>query len=229
MCSRLSQILPHEAMEQLFAVDVLSNLQPRYNLAPTQDAWVVDLDGEERRLRQLRWGLVPGWAKDLSIGSKTINARSETVAEKPSFRAAFRARRCLVPADGFYEWRKGTNPRQPYRFVLKDGGVAAFAGLWEENQPLGVTTFTVLTTVANGHLDAIGHDRMPVILDAENFDLWLSPESDPADLLPVLRPLPDAAMDHFPVSTRLNSPKNDDPSVIEPVTDVVPAQGDLFG
>ena len=197
-----------------------ANLRPRYNLAPSQNAAAVRNDGGGRRLSMLRWGLIPAWAKDPGIGNKLINARSETAAMKPSFRAAFSKRRCLVPADGFYEWRREGSVRQPWLIAPRDGGLMAFAGLWErwwvpegamlrgslsERRPGdAVETFTILTTEANATMRAL-HHRMPVILSPEEFEPWLTGEnvrlgSVAEDLLVMHR-----------VSRRVNNARDDDP------------------
>lgn len=221
MCGRYSITSPIEAIQRIFDVPERPNLAPRYNVAPTQDAPVVRLEEDgARHLTELRWGLVPFWAEDPSIASRMINARGESVAEKPAFRAAFRQRRCLVVADGFYEWRKPVRKggaKQPYRITLADGGPFAFAGLWErwidpsERRP--VDTFTIVTTDANERLKPI-HPRMPVILDSSDFDTWLDPAHNPGDALALLKSFPEDRLDVYPVSTRVNNVANDDPEVI---------------
>ena len=226
MCARLSQILPPEAMEKLFSVHIASNLEPRYNVAPSQDVLAVRRDGERAALAPLRWGLVPAWAGDARIGNQTINARAETLAQKPAFRAAFQSRRCLIPADGFYEWDKSVKARPAYRFVMEDGSLMALAGLWEHNEALDLTTFTIVTCAANGQLEAIGHNRMPVLIAQDAQDAWLAPDSTADDLADVMQPCPAGRISRFMVSDRINSPKNDDPACIEPVDG--PAQADLF-
>jgi len=226
MCARLSQILPPEAMRRLFHLDLWKNLPPRYNVAPSQEVWIIRRREDGREALTMRWGLVPGWAKDTKIASKTINARSETVAEKPSFRSAFAKRRCIVPADGFYEWDKATSPRQPYRFVRQDGDPMALAGLWEDNEALGLTTFTIVTTRANRHLEDIGHDRSPVILEPAQVDAWLDPASSRETLEQLMLPFPDDAMNAYAVSTIVNNVRNDVPECIEPLEG--PAQGLLL-
>ena len=226
MCARLSQILPPEAMRRLFHVDLWKNLAPRYNVAPTQEVWVIRRDDGDREALTMRWGLVPGWAKDTKIASKTINARCETVAEKPSYRSAFAKRRCIVPADGFYEWDRSTTPRQPYRFVRGDGDPMALAGLWEHNDALGITSFTIVTTSANALTDAIGHHRSPVILEGEDVGAWLDPAT-PADALDQLMlPFQTDALMSYPVSTVVNSVKNEVPECIESIEQ--PVQPDLL-
>ncbi len=225
MCGRYSLTSPVEAMGQLFLFEERPNLQPRYNIAPTQEAPVVGQRPDGKRgLAMLRWGLVPGWAKDLSIGARMINARAETVAEKPAFRAAFRRRRCLVAADGFYEWKKAADsPKRPYRAALADGGPFGFAGLWETwRGPEGpVKSFTIITTDANPLLAEI-HDRMPVILDPADHARWLDPAAAARDLLALLKPYPAEKMTAYPVDRRVGKVQNDDPGLIEPLTSTLP-------
>ncbi len=203
-------------MRRLFDLDLWKNLPPRYNVAPTQDVWIIRRIDDDREALQMRWGLIPAWADDAKIGAMTINARSETAAEKPSFRDAFFKRRCIVPADGFYEWEKGTNPRQPYRFLRADGEPMALAGLWEVNKTLGLATFTIVTTRANDHMDAIGHDRSPVILEPEQVDVWLDVTTPREDLEQLMLPFPDDKLTCFPVSTIVNNVRNEGPECIEP-------------
>lgn len=217
MCGRYSLTKPPEAMRRLFQFRrALRNLPPRYNIAPTQDAPVVRLSADgERELAMLRWGLVPSWSQDPKSGYSTINARAETVAEKPAFRSAFKSRRCLVPADGFYEWQKVDTRKQPYRIAMKDDGLFAFAGLWERwEKGETIESFTIIVTQANDLLKPI-HDRMPVILDPLDYEPWLDTGTSPAAAQKLLRPFPSDAMRAYPVSTRVNSPRNDDASVIE--------------
>ncbi len=203
------------------------NLRPRYNVAPSQDVAVARDAEEGRRLAMLRWGLIPAWAKDPAIGHKLINARSETAAEKPSFRSAFRHRRCLIPADGFYEWQRRGKSRQPWLFGLRDGAPLLFAGLWErwtvpesatltgslaERSPGdAVETCTILTTTANETVAPV-HGRMPVILPPDAWDAWLAGE----DM--ALGPYPADAMTAHPVSTHVNRPANDDPRCVKPIS-----------
>ena len=223
MCGRYSITTPVEALSRLFRfTGPLPNLRPRYNVSPTQQVPIVrcaPVDGE-RELAQVRWGLIPFWAKDAKIGYSLINARAEGIDAKPSFREALkRGRRCLIAADGFYEWAKGTKPKQPWRITLKDGEPFAFAGLWErwEKAPDGVPveSCTVITTAANA-LVAKLHDRMPVILAPETYGSWLGEDgAAPAGLLALLKPYRPDAMRAYPVRTVVNSPKNDTPECVE--------------
>ncbi len=215
MCGRFSLSAPSEEIGALFGLEALAARAPRYNIAPTQTVAAVRQEGGARRLVELRWGLVPGWAKDDAIGARLINARAETLSEKPSFRGAFKARRCLIPADGFYEWQKTGKGRakQPFHLRRPDGKPFAFAGLWERwtrgAEPL--ESCAIITTEANGLLRPI-HDRMPVILGPESFDTWLGePAPDPAALAALLRPCPDDLLTAVPVSTAVNNPRFDGP------------------
>lgn len=189
---------------------------PRYNIAPTQQALVIPNDGSDQ-MQRMRWGLVPFWAKDVSIGSRMINARSETIQEKPAFRHAFKKKRCLVPADGFYEWRTEGKAKQPFHITVKDGKPFAMAGLWEawgpkDEEPL--RTFTILTTSANDLVRSL-HDRMPVILPHEAWKRWLDPATEPEALRDLLVSYPAEAMSLRPVSTTVNSVKNDSPACLQ--------------
>jgi putative SOS response-associated peptidase YedK len=226
MCGRYSLTTPVEALRQLFAFEGSPNLRPRYNVAPSQAVPIVRLRGGEttREIAQVRWGLVPGWAKDLSISAKLINARGETVAEKPSFRAAFRSRRCLIPADGFYEWRRQNGAKQPYRIARQDGGLFTFAGLWERwSSPGGETveSCAIITTEANARLAPI-HPRMPVVLDPVAYETWLDPQSEREALHALLVPAPEEALTAYAVSTRVNNVRNDDAECIAPAATQAP-------
>jgi putative SOS response-associated peptidase YedK len=193
---------------------------PRYNIAPSQDVAVIANNGQNK-IEFFRWGLIPFWAKEAKIGNRMINARAETVAEKASFRNAYRRRRCLVLADGFYEWRKepGRTTKTPMYLRLKSGDPFGFAGLWEswrspEDQT--ILSCTIITTEPNALVKPI-HNRMPVILDPEAYDMWLDPgEQTPDRLGPWLRPYPASEMTAFPVSTLVNSPSNDVPACVVP-------------
>ena len=227
MCGRFTQRMSWQELHALMnLIGAPLNLRPRYNVAPSQDVPVARAVEGGRGLAMLRWGLIPAWAKDPAIGHKLINARSETAAQKQSFRSAFRRRRCLIPADGFYEWLREGKTRQPWLFGLRDGAPIAFAGLWErwtvpdgaaltgslaERSPGDtVETCTILTTAANEAVAPV-HGRMPVILPPDAWDAWLAGEDVP------LAPYPADAMTVHPVSTHVNRPANDDPRCVEPV------------
>jgi putative SOS response-associated peptidase YedK len=223
MCGRFTLKQPTEAIaavkaaialpnDQTFNIEKLPELAPQYNIAPTQMVVAVlhNLESDKREFQELRWGLIPSWAKDVSMGAKLINARAETVAEKPAFRSAFKHRRCLVLADGFYEWQRQNGKKQPFYFRLQDGQPFCFAGLWEQwesPEKEKIASCTILTTEANEVLKPI-HDRMPVVLDKKYYDLWLDPQAQkPEALQEVLHPYPASAMTSYPVSTLVNNPK----------------------
>ncbi len=206
-------------MRRLFRFkNATPNLRSNYNAAPTQLLPVIRIGADgDRELATLRWGLIPMWAKDPKIAYSTINARAETVAEKPAFRTAFKKRRCLVPADGFYEWQATGDGKQPYRITMKDGEPFAMAGLWERwdkgEEPL--ESFTIIVTSGNSLIKPI-HDRMPVILDPDTWDHWLT-AADTAIPMALLQSYPAKKMAAYKISTRVNSPKNNDAEVIEPL------------
>jgi putative SOS response-associated peptidase YedK len=219
MCGRYTLASPTERLAEEFGFDGTSvELAPNYNVAPTQGVAAVLEEGGQRRLEVLRWGLIPPWADDPGIGSRMINARSETAPGKPSFRRAFRERRCLIPADGFYEWQRTNGAKQPYYIHMEDGRPFAFAGLWESWSKGGegeVRTCTILTTGANALVGEV-HDRMPVILAHDAYDVWLDPASERDELTGLLAPYPGDEMEAYPVSRFVNSPSNNDPRCIEP-------------
>lgn len=220
MCGRFTLTTNLGAIAARFGVSrFLEEVGPRYNIAPTQTVIVVNDDGT-RRLTQMRWGLIPSWAKDPAIGNRMINARAETVATKPAFRVALRKRRGLIPADGFYEWQPVGRRKQPVRIVLKTREPFGFAGLWESwTSPEGEESrsCTIITTEANELLTPI-HDRMPVILNHDAEAVWLDPTiQDSARLLPLLRPYPSEEMEIYQVSTRVNNPDRDGPECIKPL------------
>ena len=204
-------------MRELFGYADEPDFPPRYNIAPSQPVPVVIREAGQRRYLLVRWGLVPSWAKEMPQ-SLLINARAETISEKPSFRGAFRHRRALMPADGFYEWKaEGKGPKQPWFIRRKDGAPFAMAALWEHwMDPHGseLDTCAVVTTEANATLAPI-HHRMPVILDGKDWDLWLDQAATEKELRALLRPAPDDLLEAIPVSTRINRAANDDPSLIE--------------
>jgi len=216
MCGRYTQTATLKELHERFKlVSGPPELPPRYNLAPSQPAPVI-LPG--RALELYRWGLVPSWAKDPAIGHRMINARAETLMEKPSFRKPLERSRCLVPSDGFYEWKKLPDGRTkvPMRITRRDRGLFAMAGLWDEwKGPEGpVRSFTIITTGANAALSPI-HDRMPVILDLEGEDRWLDPGASPTEMVGLLKPCPDDCLSAYEVSTRVNSPADDSPACID--------------
>ena len=225
MCGRYSLAASGEDIANVFELDEIPSIEARYNVAPSQDVPVVRATGAEgaRALTRLRWGLIPHWADDPLVGARTINARAESAALKPTYRDPFRERRCLVPADGFYEWKRLTDHKQPFRITLKGGKLFAFAGLWDSWQnPEGesIETFTIVTTEPNELLGSI-HDRMPVILPPEHYRTWLDPSFDDIGRLQgLLGPYPAANMEAYPVGFGINVPEHDDPSLIEPLTHV---------
>ena len=217
MCGRYS-LVPKADFAERFGVENLQlNLEPRYNIAPTQTTPVITRNSPNRA-EEMRWGLVPFWAKDPSIGNKMINARAETVAEKPAFRKALAARRCLVPASGFYEWKRDAGGKVPHYIFLRDTDSFAFAGLyeiWKDDAGKTLKTYTIITTTPNELMETI-HNRMPVILSREDEGLWLDKEADIPALLALLRPYPAEQMDAYVVSKAVNSPMHEGESLIEP-------------
>src|SRR3972149_8083207 len=225
MCGRMTLTTDKDDLQSRFGYPDDSSVlfKPRYNIAPSQDSPVVTVKEDNRVLIMMRWGLIPFWAKEASIGYKMINAKGETVHEKPSFRKPFKEKRCLVLADGFYEWtKKDKKNKLPFRFVLKTKEPFAFAGLWDAwKTPEGemFLTFTIITTNANELMEPI-HDRMPVILHEKDEGVWLDPQLNDTDKLStLLKPYPSKEMEAYKVSTFVNSPKNNSPKCIEPVGD----------
>jgi len=222
MCGRYVVSTPGDVLAALFELPAPVELAARYNVAPTQAVPIVRAaPAGGRELVFAQWGLVPHWAKERAIGNRLINARAESLAEKPSFRDALKRRRCLIPADGFYEWQKVEGGKRPWLLRLRGGAPFAFAGLWSLwRDPAGgepLESCAIVTTRPNA-LAAEIHDRMPVILPRERHAPWLDPRAaDPAALVPLLEPYPAAEMEALPVSTRVNNPRNDDPSLIAPV------------
>lgn len=220
MCGRFTLRAPAVRVKSEFGLEEVPSLEARYNIAPTQSVLAVRQIADEREAVMLKWGLIPSWAKDSSIGAKLINARSETVGEKPSFREAFKRRRCIIPADGFYEWQRTGGRKQPYYFSLKDGHMFGFAGLWEKwRTPDGesLETCSILTTEANEVLSTV-HDRMPVILHTESYELWLDDDARKQDLRrELLRPYPASGMTVYPVSTSINSPQHQGAELVKPI------------
>ena len=224
MCGRFSNTAKRESYEKEFKVGKLNPAiyQARYNIAPSQMIDVVRELESEKEVSQLKWGLVPSWAKDAEIGNRMINARAETITEKPSFRDAFRKRRCIIPASGFYEWqKKGSGAKQPFYFYLNEKDVFGFAGLFEEwiDKETGelLETCTIITTEANEVLKPV-HERMPVILKANDYEQWLDTKENNADRLQkLLVPYPAKEMDSHAVSTGINYPDADSPDLITPL------------
>ncbi|MGK2964771.1 MAG: SOS response-associated peptidase [Tepidiformaceae bacterium] len=199
-------------------VEEFVDYRPRFNIAPTDEHWIVRMKREDRELLHAKWGLVNSWAKDAKQAARQINARAERVAESPAFRGAFEERRCIVPADGYFEWVGAKTDRRPVWFHRGDGGLLLFAGLyesWQREPGIWQRTFTIITTDANETAARI-HDRMPVILDPARVDDWLAPNTRPQALREMLSPAPDGLLVPSYVSTRANSVKNDDPGVLEP-------------
>lgn len=244
MCGRFASARKRQELLAEFRVErdrVTESLEPDYNVAPTKPVYAVLTRGSRghgdsppqevaRELRVLRWGLVPSWAKDLSIGSRLINARAETVDSKPAFRQAFTRRRCLLPADGFYEWQQVTEAgrvrKQPYYIHRGDGGVLAFAGLYEiwrnaaypdDHPEAWLWTATIITTRAEDSVGRI-HDRMPMVIEPARWADWLDPgNTDRADLLTLLAPALSSGLTSYPVSTDVNAVRNNGPALIEPL------------
>ena len=222
MCGRFVSASPPDELARYFGAELDDGgLEPSFNVAPTNEVYAVRARDEVRHLSTLRWGLVPFWAKDLKIGSRMINARAETVAEKPAFRKAYQRYRCLIPADGFYEWAKlpGLKTKQPYFIHRTDGEPVVFAGLWERWKPRledgktidesaeVVESCTILTTTPNADMAPI-HDRMPVLLPPAVWDDWLSPDTDLDDIGSLMRPAPDGLLSLVPISTAVNNVRN---------------------
>ena len=224
MCGRFTLISPGEVLAEFFELVDTPDIEPRYNIAPTQAVGVVrqDRDRGIRGFDLMHWGLIPSWAKDPTIGNRMINARSETAATKPSFRSAVKYRRCLLPTDGFYEWKAiaGQKRKPPYFIRMADDRPFAFAGLWAHWEGLdgaAIDSCTILTTEPNEMMADI-HNRMPVILAPKDFTQWLDPAVQAADAVrPLLRSFPPAGMKAFPVNTTVNRPSNDTAACIEPL------------
>lgn len=234
MCCRVAQGSGRDKVKKKMKArgDTLT-ITPRLNLAPTQDALVAVQASGDVRLEAMRWGLIPPWARDKSIGAKLANARAETVDEKPSFRQPFRRRRCLLPVDGYYEWESRPGGKQPVYYSMRDGDLFCLAGLWEtwttpeqndepelpglgQAQAETLCTFTVITTTPNRLAKRV-HDRMPVIVHPADYGNWLSPESKAADLKRLLRPFDDEPMQEHYVTPLMNNPRFEAPACIEPI------------
>ena len=222
MCGRYRLSRRKQMIQEYFDTADEVDWEPRYNVAPSQPVGIVrqDRTKPERHFSLARWGLIPYWAKDASIGYKLINARSETVASKPAFREAFKSRRCLIPADGFYEWKRAERVKRPFHFGMSDDSLFAFAGVWDRwKDATGqvVESCSILTTTPNALLSDV-HDRMPVILNPENYDSWLGPGLTHVDAVTeLLTPFDATLMKRFAVSNRINFVKNDDPDCVAPL------------
>jgi len=210
MCGRYS-LVPTESIAARFDIQQQQlTLVPRYNVAPSQSMPVV-VRNSPNRLLEMQWGLIPSWSKEPRAQFSTINARAETITKSPVFRGPFKSRRCLVPASGFFEWQRTERGKQPFCIRIKDGDLFAFAGLydiWHDAEGNELYSYTVITTVPNDLVASI-HNRMPVILRQEDEDVWLDKESDPAQLLALLKAYPADKMEAYPVSRAVNSPAND--------------------
>lgn len=220
MCGRFAQKAPARKVAEKFKVEGVPPLAERYNVAPTQAVLGIREAAGVREATYFKWGLVPRWAKDSAIGNKLINARAETAAEKPSFREAIERRRCLIPVDGFFEWSRRGDTKRPLYFHMKDGEPFAIAGLWEKWEGEGgpLETCTLLTTKAN-ELLAPYHDRMPVILRPEDYGVWLDADLVRSELLlRLLRPYPHKEISAYAVSSLVNSPSNEGPRCVEPIS-----------
>jgi putative SOS response-associated peptidase YedK len=232
MCGRFALTISPQALAKLFQLEEVPELEPRYNIAPSQAVAAVVQGREEARriLKMMQWGFIPFWAKDPGIGMKMINARAETAAEKPAFRDAFAHKRCLVPASGFYEWQKRGKAKQPYFIRLQNEECFAMAGLWQRWEGQDgriIESCNILTTESNALMTPI-HNRMPVILAPDHYELWL--DCDPAEkerLQQLFRPLPAETMEAYPVSKSVNRPTHDAPDCVTPLSEN-PASGGLF-
>jgi putative SOS response-associated peptidase YedK len=232
MCGRFTLVTDPEKLMKRFGLDEITfDLKPRYNIAPGQHVPAIIADGGKRRIGQLRWGLVPSWARDEKIGYKMINARAETLSEKPAFRRLFERKRCIIPADGFYEWKQTDRGKQPMRILMKSGEPFAFAGLfdtWTGPDGKKLHTCTILTTQPNEIVADI-HGRMPVILRPEDEHIWLDREKFDTDLLrSLLAPYDAGQMRAYPVSHMVGNTKNDLPACIEEILSPIPSSRSHF-
>ncbi len=222
MCGRFTLNTSAKIIAEFFKLSEVPDIKPQYNIAPTQSiaTVTVSLETMQRQFQFMRWGLIPSWAKDMKIGSKMINARSETVAEKPAFRSAIKHRRCLIIADGFYEWQPQGKKKQPYYFQMANNEPFALAGLWENwrsPEAENIVSCSIITTAANETVQPV-HDRMPVILPSGHWEQWLDPSIENSqEVLPLLKPYDSAAMKAKAVSAIVNSPTRDSPECIQSI------------
>lgn len=222
MCGRYASYTAPEAMRRLFRYVGMPNFPPRYNIAPTQPIAIVRLANGERQFALVRWGFIPAWVKDPKTVSLMFNARGETAAEKPAYKNAMKRRRCLVPADGFFEWKRESEGKRPYWVHPRAGGPIAFAGLWEAWMgPNGeeLETAAIITTAANDTLRPL-HDRMPVVVPPDAFDMWLDPNADPQMAASLIAPAPNNFFAAYEVSGAVNRAANDDPSLLTPASEL---------
>ncbi|WP_252312982.1 SOS response-associated peptidase [Sinobaca sp. H24] len=215
MCGRFTLYSSATAIEQETGVEI-PDISPNYNVAPTQFVLTIASNQEQTKAGFLKWGLVPSWSKDPSVGHKMINARAETVDEKPSFKKLLERRRCLVVADSFYEWKKEGKEKQPYRIMLNEERIFTFAGLWDrwEGEEETITTCTIITTEANELMQDL-HHRMPVIIPKSRREAWLHPNTSKTEVKAMLEPFDSGQMTAYPVSRDVNSPKNNTPDLLE--------------
>ena len=220
MCGRFVQAFSLNILATLYMLENIMTIEPRYNLAPSQYALAVRMDPQQgkRELARLQWGLIPSWTKEERGANKPINARAETVSSKPSFREAFRERRALIPASGYYEWQQAGGKKQPYYIHGRDGRLLSLGGIWERWEQGGVVreTFAVITTAAQGRMAKL-HNRMPLILPEPAFERWLAGDTEPAELQELLQPFPEVGLDAYPVSPLVNNPANDSPACVQRV------------
>lgn len=218
MCGRFVQALSFNILAALYMLDNLMVIEPRYNLAPSQHALVVRLNPQQgnRELVRLQWGLIPSWAREERGANKPINARAETISLKPSFRAAFRERRALIPASGYYEWQQTGGRKQPYYVHSRDERPLSLGGIWERWEQGGVIreTFAIITTAAPGRMGEL-HNRMPLILPEPAFERWLAGGTGPEELQKLLQPFPEDELEIYPVSPLVNNPANDSPACVQ--------------
>jgi putative SOS response-associated peptidase YedK len=221
MCGRFTLRAPNRIKVDGLRTAHLPSLEPRYNIAPSQQVLAITGSRQQRELSLFVWGLIPSWSKE---PKGFINARAETLELRASFSDSFHRKRCLIPADGFYEWKRTGKSKRPYYFQLQDEGLFAFAGIWDEwrKDDVSITSCAIITTRPNDLVATI-HDRMPVILPAESHDLWLDPEAQPDELTEILSPYPAAEMKSYPVSSEVNRPQNDNERLVIPVD---PASGE---